>query len=226
MVDDDEWDWLVGECQADVDHLLIGTSVPAFTPGGVHDLQQWNEALIDGAWGHRPRHVQERIGERLRRGLDIEDWPAFHRSFDALVDLIGRIGSGTGGHDAPSTISILSGDIHFSYHAQVHFPPEQRVRSRVHQMVSSPIRNVLRPKERLGLRLVMSRPAALLGRALRRSTRRPRTELRWSIDHGPVWGNSIGLLTFNGREARLDMEQSTPGDDDEPTIAIVHRVSL
>ncbi len=76
------------------------------------------------------------------------------------------------------------------------------------------------------MRLVMSKPAAILGRALRRSVRRPRTELRWSIDHGPVWGNSIGLLTFEGRDARVDLEQSTPGDDDEPTIATVHRISL
>jgi hypothetical protein len=227
MVDDDEWAWFVAECEADVDHLLIGTSLPAFTPGGMHDLQEWNEALIDGAWGSRPRRVQQRVGERLRRGLDIEDWPAFHRSFEALVELIGRVGSGGGGRGgAPATISILSGDIHFSFHAQVHFPAARGVQSRVHQLVSSPIRNVLRPNERFGMRLVLSRPAALLGRALRRSVRRPRTELRWSIDHGPVWGNSIGLLTFTARGARVALEQSRPGDDDEPTLTTAFDISL
>jgi len=60
----------------------------------------------------------------------------------------------------------------------------------------------------------------------RRSVRRGRTQLRWSLDHGPIWGNSIGLLTFVGRDARIAIEQSTPGDDDEPTIATVHDVPL
>jgi hypothetical protein len=225
MVDEDEWAWLAAECEADVDHLLIGTSVPAFTPGGVHDLQEWNEALIEGAWGRWPRELPQRFGERVRRGLDIEDWPAFHRSFLDLVALIERVGAADRA-DAPSTISVLSGDIHFSYHAQVHFPSKRAVQSRVHQLVSSPIRNVLRPTERFGMRLVMSPAAALLGRALRRSARRPRTELRWSIDHGPVWGNSIGLLTLTGRGASVAVEQTRPGDDGEPALTIVYEAPL
>ena len=43
----------------DARHLLIGTSLPAFVPGGMHDLQRWNERVCDGAWG--------RLGIRARR---------------------------------------------------------------------------------------------------------------------------------------------------------------
>src|SRR5690606_35621406 len=116
-------------------------------PGGLHDLQAWNEAVCDGAWGR----LFARAGERLRRGLDLEDWPAFHRSFDAFVDLLVDIGSGTGPADKldpPATVSVLSGDIHFSYRARLEFPGDAGVRSRVHQVVSSPIRNALNQPQR------------------------------------------------------------------------------
>ena len=85
MLDDDEWAWFTAQCDVDVDHLIIGSSLPMFVPGGLHDLQRWSEAVIDGAWGHRPFGVQQRSVEWLRRALDMEDWAAFGRSFDALV---------------------------------------------------------------------------------------------------------------------------------------------
>ena len=84
IVDDDEWDWVVDACHVDVDHLLIGTSLPVFVPGGLHDLQVWSEAICDGAWGGPGR----RFGEWTRRKADMEDWPAFHRSFAAFVELL------------------------------------------------------------------------------------------------------------------------------------------
>ncbi|MCU1367777.1 MAG: hypothetical protein JWN39_3416, partial [Ilumatobacteraceae bacterium] len=48
IIDDDEWRWVVEACSAPVAHLLIGTSVPAFVPRGMHDLHVWNEAMGDG----------------------------------------------------------------------------------------------------------------------------------------------------------------------------------
>ena len=86
IVDDDEWAWIVRNCETDARHLLIGSSLPAFVPGGIHDLQRWNERVCDGAWGR----LGVRLGERVRRALDLEDWPAFGRSFDALVALLTR----------------------------------------------------------------------------------------------------------------------------------------
>ncbi len=156
IVDDDEWAWIVNHCETDARHLLIGSSLPAFVPGGIHDLQRWNERVCDGAWG-RPGI---RLGERVRRALDLEDWPAFGRSFDALVALLAELGSADR-LSPPATISVLSGDIHFSYHSVLHFPAATPVVSCVHQVVNSPIRNALRPFERNAMRVATSRVGAL-----------------------------------------------------------------
>ena len=65
MVDDEEWQWVVEACHADVDHLLIGTSLPAFVPGGLHDFQDWSEADLRrgvGLAGPKVRRVDPRQG--------------------------------------------------------------------------------------------------------------------------------------------------------------------
>ena len=129
-----------------------------FVPGGLHGIQQWNEAVCDGAWG-RPFAW---LGEKLRRALDMEDWAAFDRSFRRMEDLIAEIATGP---DAPSTISILGGDIHFSYAAELQLRNGERLTSGVHQLVCSPIRNILAETRtaRPGLRRVA--PGALARRA-------------------------------------------------------------
>ena len=134
------------------DTCSSASSLPAFVPGGIHDLQRWNERVCDGAWG-RPG---SRLGERVRRALDLEDWPAFGRSFDALVALLAELGSADR-PSPPATISVLSGDIHFSYHSVLHFPAATPVASCVHQLVNSPMRNALRPFERNAMRVATSR---------------------------------------------------------------------
>ena len=221
MVDHVEWAWIVQECQANVDHLLIGSSVPAFVPGGMHDLQRWNESLSDGLWGARGA----RIGERLRQTFDVEDWPAFGRSFDALVDLLAELG-GAHRSTAPATISILSGDIHFSYRSRLRFPDERAVSSVVHQLVGSPIRNALRPFERAAMRFGMSRIGGMVGRSMRRLAGGTRTPVQWKLDDGPVFGNCVSVLTFKERRASLIVEQATNDDDDRPTLQTVFEVDL
>ena len=207
IVDEREWQWIVESCHADVDHLLIGSSLPVFTPGGIHDLQVWNEAMTDGAWGKMPA----RLGEWLRRKADLEDWPSFVRSFDDLVDLLADLASA---HRATPlrSIAVLSGDIHFAYSSEIHFPIEAGTGTRVFQLVNSPIRNALRPHERILMRFFMSRVARGLGRILRRAVGRKRTSVRWKIDHGPVFANCIGVLDYDGDAAGLLIEQATPYD--------------
>ena len=51
MVDDDEWAWVVEHADVECEHLVLATSVPVNMPGGLHDLEQWDERLCDGAWG-------------------------------------------------------------------------------------------------------------------------------------------------------------------------------
>jgi hypothetical protein len=101
-----KWGWAVDEACRPRRHLLLATSLPVLVPGGLHDLQSWNERVCDGAWGRAPAW----IAERMRRALDLEDWPAFRRSFDAFLELVRDVGSGTGpceGIDPPATITVL-----------------------------------------------------------------------------------------------------------------------
>jgi hypothetical protein len=216
MLDSDEAAWVAEQCHADVDHLLIATSLPVFVTGALHDLQVWNEAICDGAW-QRPGAW---LGERLRRGLDLEDWPAFIRSFDWLVGLLADLGSGREG-PAPATISVLSGDIHFSYVAAVHFPEHLGVTSHVHQLVSSPIRNALVPRERAAIRFALSRTGKWIARGLRRCARRRHTEITWEMTHGPIFANVLGGATFDGRDARVLIEQAHATDEGDPELVVV-----
>jgi hypothetical protein len=207
MVDDEEWQWVVEACHADVDHLLIGISLPAFVPVGLHDFQDWSEAICDGVWGWPGR----KFGEWIRVKADMEDWAAFRSSFNALVDLLREVG-GSSRQDAPATISLLAGDIHFSYASEIRFP--QPMTSRVHQLVSSPIRNALKPPESTAMRLAKSKVAAALGRVLRRGAGRKRPAVSWRIDVGPIFANSLGELSFRSRSARLCILQARPHVDD------------
>ena len=43
--------WSRRACDADVDHLLIGTSLPWLLTPGLHHLEAWDEAVAQGAWG-------------------------------------------------------------------------------------------------------------------------------------------------------------------------------
>jgi len=222
IVDAREWQWIVESCHADVDHLLIGSSLPVFTPGGIHDLQVWNEEMTDGAWGKLPA----RLGEWIRRKADLEDWPAFVRSFDDLVDLLADLASPERATPLRS-IAVLSGDIHFSYASEIHFPGEDETGARVFQLVNSPIRNALRPHERMLMRFFMSRVAHGLGRVLRRAVGRKRTRVHWQIDQGPVFANCIGILDYDGDAADLLVEQATPYDAvGHPALAETFSVDL
>ncbi|MEP7201823.1 MAG: alkaline phosphatase D family protein [Ilumatobacteraceae bacterium] len=208
MVNEDEWGWVVEACSVDVDHLLIGTSLPVFVPGGLHDLQEWSEAICDGAWGAPGR----KFGEWLRVKADMEDWPAFNRSFGAFVQLLHDLGARSRA-DAPATISVLAGDIHFSFAAEIRFSDQHEVASRVHQLVSSPIRNALRPPESTAMRLGASRFAKVIARGLRRAAGRRRPTVSWAMDIGPVFDNSLGQVYFDERTARLTVLQARPHED-------------
>ncbi len=211
LVDTEEWEWISDACRsADVDHLLIGTSLPVFVPIGLHDLQVWSERICDGAWGR----LGVRFGEWLRVKADMEDWASFSRSFHDVAALLGEIAHASDGRPGPATISVLSGDIHFSYAAEIRYPGARPSASRVHQLVSSPIRNALRGPEKAAMRLGTSVIARSIGRALRRLVGRRRPDMSWQIDLGPVFANCVSQLSFDGRAANLLVLQSRPHDDE------------
>ena len=194
-------------------------------PGGLHGLQIWNAALCEGAWGR----FAARISERIRRSLDLEDWPAFEHSFAQMLALIGEIATGTGsssGITPPATVSVLSGDIHFSYVAEVSYPEQPTVHSRVYQLVSSPIRNTLSRNERRAMKFGMGNTGGRIGRILQRSVRVRASQASWKLTHGPEFANELGALTLDGRSAELVLERARPDDNGDPILEEVVRVSL
>jgi len=157
--------------------------------------------------------------------LDLEDWSAFVGSFDELVSLLQDLVDGE--RSAPSTICLLSGDIHLSYTSAVSLPAGASTGTRVYQLVNSPMRNALPSYERFAMHVVMSRGAAGVTRALRRLVGKHRTPVRWKLDEGPVFENCVGRLDFDGPGAVMLLEQAKPYDDQgDPELEKVFTLRL
>ena len=204
MLDEPEWAWLTEQLDGPYDHLLLATSLPYLLPPGVHHLEAFDEALAAGAWGRR----FARWGEALRQAADLEHWAAFGTSFERMVGLLADVGSRP---DAPSTITFLSGDVHFAYLARARFPQRPEVTSRVFQAVCSPLRNPLPRVVSLGQRFACSGVADRVGRGLARAVRVAKPELTWQVSGGPAFGNELATLELDGRSAVLSVETAGPG---------------
>jgi phosphodiesterase/alkaline phosphatase D-like protein len=203
MVGEAEWQWVTESVAGDWDHVVLATSLPLLLPHGIHELEVWNEAVCDGAWGRRVA----RAGERLRRAVDLEHWAAFGKSFTQFEQLLTELATGARGRP-PASVTVISGDIHHSYLAPVDFPPGTHPRSAVYQAVCSPIHNVLPGAFRRGQELTTSRAGALGGGGLARlaGVRRPR--IRWRITRGPWFHNMLSGLEFEGRRARIRFDRA------------------
>ncbi len=209
MVDDDEWAFIERHVTEERhDHLLIGTSLPWLMAPGMHHLEAFNEAVAEGAWGHRAAKVFERV----RRAVDLEHWGAFGDSWAAMRDLIERVAAGEDGH-APATIVVLSGDVHHAYLAEVAHRRGKRVQSRVYQAVCSPFRNPLDSHERRVFKSMVSRPAAVVTRALARAAGVPDPGIRWRLRQEPIFDNVVATLHLDGPQAALRIERARPEDD-------------
>jgi hypothetical protein len=208
MFDDPEWDWLRREVAGDFDHVVLADTLPVLMPPAFHHLEAWNEAVCAGAWG---RAGQRLLGERLRRGLDLEHWAAFRAGFEALAGLLTEIARGDHG-SPPATVVLLGGDIHHAYLARAELPRSAGVRSAVVQAVCSPFRNPLDHRERAVARLGCSRPAAAAAHALARAAGVPDPPLRWRLEARPTFDNQVATLELEGRRARLRIERTAPGD--------------
>ncbi|MFG3440022.1 alkaline phosphatase D family protein [Nonomuraea sp. NPDC047897] len=179
MLDAEEWEWLVEEVSKPAGRIVIGSSIPFMLPEGVHYVQNWNEALCDGAWG---RFVQ-RLSEKFRQAVDLEHWAAFRRSFDDLARLLAGLGK---------PVVLLSGDVHYSYVAKARG-------SAVWQVVCSPIRNPLSPVLRWANVFTQFGVATVVGGLLARLAKLPRPPFRWRVTHGPWFQNAVATLTFPDR---------------------------
>jgi hypothetical protein len=227
MVDDVHWEWVVEHADVACEHLVLATSVPVAMPGGLHDIEEWNELVSDGKWGR----WMTGLGEKARRAVDLEDWSAFHHSYVAMMDLVRDVA--TPGRqpatEPPHTVTIVSGDVHFSFRSRALFadlPDRPPAVSRVNQIVNSPIRNILSTRERRVIRLGLSRAGEWLGRILRRSAGAPRDQPRWDVEDGPFFANHICLLEFAQRGARMVLERAEADDEGGPVLTVAAESEL
>ena len=152
------------------------------------------------------------FGERLRRMIDLEHWPAFGRSFQDLVALLRDVALGLRTGSPPASVLVLSGDVHCSYLAEARLPGVDPARTRVHQIVQSPLRNPLELPVRAVNRLLESRPVVACVRALARRAGVPEVPITWRVDHGPLFDNGIMVLDLRGRRASCEVERAVVRD--------------
>ncbi|WP_026127561.1 alkaline phosphatase D family protein [Nocardiopsis lucentensis] len=202
--------WLDAHLTGGHEHVVVASTVPVLLPPAVQHLEAWNEAVCEGAWGGWARGPAERV----RQALDLEHWGAFQHSFRRLGEGVRALCGGERG-PAPSTVLFLSGDVHFSYLARTDgaegdlpagspggaAPAPDERRTRVAQLVSSPLCNQLPLPLRRSARLSASWPFTAAGRVLTWLARVPRPWLRWRLDGPPYFGNTIGEVVFDGPDA-------------------------
>ena len=218
ILDDEEFNWVeaaVARSVADgVEHVLIGTSLPWLLPHSVHDLERWNETLS-------VRHAGKplgRLAEKLRQAADLEHWAAFGQSFERLAALVVRMGRGELGRP-PATALVLSGDVHHAYAAELVNPGG--LDTRVHQLTVSPLHNSAPHAIEIGFKVGWSRWAQALTGGLRRLARVEPSEVRWRKQAGPFFGNELGELVLEGRNARFLLWATSRDDEGAPRFTQV-----
>lgn len=194
LLDAEEMAWLDTRMRGGFRHVLVATSLPFLLPMGLHHVESWDEAVSEGAWG---KHVSQ-VGEKLRRALDLEHWGAFQKSFHAVAVMAAEVADGMRG-PAPETVTFLSGDVHFSYVAEV----ERSSGSRIMQAVCSPIRNPL-PRLMRSFGAVLSYGfAAPIGALVARSARVPDPPFAWKRVKGPWFDNNLASLEVTPEGLKL-----------------------
>jgi hypothetical protein len=209
MLDPHEWRWLEEHAAGEFDHLLLGTSLPFLLAPGLQYLESWNEAVCNGAWG-KPAAT---LGEKVRRGLDLEHWAAFGSSLERVIELVRAAGTGAHG-TPPASIVALSGDVHHAYLAEVGFPRGTGLRSAAYQATCSPFRNPLDEHERASIRFSCSRAGTVVGQLLARAAGVGDPPVRWRFRHGPYFDNQVGFLELDGRRSRLWLEKTVPAENE------------
>ena len=209
MLDDAEFDWVEAAMRTAVDdgveHVVLGTSLPWLLPHAIHQVERWNETL---SVRHEGR-LRGRFAEKLRQAADLEHWAAFGHSFERLGRAVTSLARGEAGR-APSTVLVLSGDVHHAYAAELTEPGG--LTSRVHQLTVSPLHNSAPHPIEVGFRLGWSRWARRVTTRMARLARVAPSPLDWTKVAGPFFGNQIGELVLEGTGARFRLFLTDRGD--------------
>ncbi|MET0699177.1 MAG: alkaline phosphatase D family protein [Mycobacterium sp.] len=215
MLGDREFAWLeeqVTEDVADLDHLVLGSSLPWLLPPAIGDMQSVNEAAANRS-GRRGQ-----LAEKVRQTADFEHWAAFLQSFLRLSELIAGVASRPA--PGPATVTVLSGDVHHSYAARANLTGPTT--ARVHQLVCSPVHNYVPWFVKPVFKLGWSPRVARISRRWARRHGLPPLPFSWRNLSGPLFGNTIATLSLTGRTAEVVFEQ--PSDDGK--LVAVERISL
>jgi hypothetical protein len=198
MLDEEEFAWVEAAvhraAEEGVQHVVVGTSLPWLLPHAIDRLERWDATL---ARRHHGRPLG-RLAEKLRQAADLEHWAAFERSSARLGRLLADVCRDPSG---PATALVLSGDVHHAYAAELVAPGE--LAGRVHQLTVSPLHNQAPHAIEVGFRAGWSRWARGLTEGLCRLARVAPPEFDWRKTAGPFFGNEIGELVLDRREARF-----------------------
>jgi phosphodiesterase/alkaline phosphatase D-like protein len=199
MLGEREFGWLEDQLSdvTELDHVVLGSSLPWLLPPAIGDVQTVNEIAANRSG------VRGRLAEKARQAADLEHWAAFMKSFLRLTDLILAVAASPAG--GPATVTVLSGDVHHSYAARVEVGGADT--ARIHQLVCSPVHNYAPAFVKPVFKLGWSPRVARLTRwwALRLGS--PELPVSWRNLSGPIFGNTIAALDLRGRDAEVLFEQ-------------------
>lgn len=228
LLDREEMAWLDQQMRGDVDHLLLGTSLPFLLAPGLHYVEAFNEAWSGGAWGERIAP----LGERVRQLVDLEHWAAFQSDFRTVSRMALEVARGERGGQ-PRSVTFLSGDVHHSYVAEARPTPDEveehgPIRARILQAVCSPIRNPLAPHWRFVTAALSYGIAGPMGHVVARSTKVPEPPLTWRLRNGPWFDNNLATLELVDEGLRMWWATGVVENDDHqrPVLTVVEDVTI
>jgi hypothetical protein len=194
MLSPADWAWFGEQVTGDIDHLVVGSSLPWLMPPAIHHVEAASERLCES-----PRPFVAAQAERFRRGVDLEHWSSFGASYAALTDLLSDVADQP---DGPATTCVLSGDVHHSYVAVANLP----TRNAVYQLTCSPVHNKLPLVMKPAMRFSWSRAAERIGRGIAKAAGLPAARPLGIRVAGPVYTNAVSLLVHDGRAAEVRIE--------------------
>jgi len=220
MLDVPEWEWLrTVTLETDARHILFGTSLPYLMLPALHHLEQWNEAVAQGAWGPRAA----KVGEKLRLELDLEHWAAFDNSFRDMAGLVSEL---TARPTPPASVVWLSGDVHCSYVAEAQLTEKATPQTALYQLTMSPFRNPLERPIRVVNRIAIRKPMVGLMRRLSRRAHVPETPMSWRATAGPWFDNGVMSLTITGERLLIRVEHAFVAPDRSQRLSQTHTGEL
>lgn len=203
MLPPSEWDWVEDQLTGGPVHLLVATSVPVLLPRMVHHLESWSDRAGAGA----QRRVGVAAARRARGRLGLEHWPAFPRAFDRLLSLLVAVAVGRRG-PAPVSVMLLSGEVHYSYVAEL----ADTGGAPIVQVVSSPLRNPSSRRLRSLHRFSATAVAAGAARILAASAGARREVWTWRVTGGPWFDNGLARVRVDGPDALVRFETTASGE--------------